>query len=90
MGGLGLSLMTLKDGRASYKGTWSLILDPTQQLAAVHTTFHSSQGPGCVIEKLDFQAKETAIAFLRHLLLHNWQLCDVKNEGESLLLGLSS
>ena len=27
---------------------------------------------------------------LRHLLLHNWQLGDVKSEAEPLLLGLAT
>ena len=54
------------------------------------TTFQSGQGLGCVIEQLDFQAKETAVEFLRHLLLHNWQLGDVKSEAEPLLLGLAT
>ncbi|MEB3326428.1 MAG: hypothetical protein VKI39_01830 [Synechococcus sp.] len=86
----GLSLITLEDGHASYKGTWSLILNPGKKLAAIHTTFQHAQGPGCVIETLDFQAKETAVEFLRHLMLHNWQLCDVKNEAEPILLGLAT
>ncbi len=85
-----LALITLEDGRAFYKGTWSLILNPGKKLAAIHTTFQSGQGLGCVIEQLDFQAKETAVEFLRHLLLHNWQLGDVKSEAEPLLLGLAT
>lgn len=87
-------LITLVDAHAPYKGTWCLMRHTPahrgsrEGLEAVHTTYHPDHAPGCQIERLNLEGEDLARQFVRHLLLHNWQVHHACPSGESLCVGL--
>lgn len=89
-----VALITLVDGHAPYKGTWSLVRHASAPgrglngLEAIHTTYHPHHGPGCQIERLSLAEEQLARQFVRHLLLHNWHVHNVHPAGETLWMGL--
>ena len=85
-----IPLLTLADGRAPYKGTWSLARQTPNELEAIHTTYHRESGPGCQIERLSFVSQDLAKQFVRHLLLHNWHVHSVNRAGEDFWIGLTA
>ena len=81
-------LITLKDGRAPYKGVWRFVEPSPGSVQAIHHTFHRDGGLSCVIERWDFTARDGATRFARHLMRHGWALQDLHEEGEHFWIHL--
>lgn len=77
-----LSLLTLHDQEATYKGLWSFEEPQPGHVMAVHSTFRESTAIGCVIEQRSFSAHKPALQFTDHLLRHGWRVCDLHEAGE--------
>lgn len=77
-----LSLLTLHDQEAAYKGCWTLEEPQPGHVVAVHSTFGESTAIGCVIEQRSFSAHRTALQFTYHMLRHGWRVCDLHEAGE--------
>lgn len=89
-----VALITLVDEHAPYKGTWSLVRHASAHgrglngLEAIHTTYHPDHREGCQIERLSLAEEQLARQFVRHLMLHNWDVRNVQPAGEALWVEL--
>ena len=83
---LSLSLLTLQNEKAPYRGHWHFERSSADNLEAIHTTDHPDRLPQCVIERMQFPGRSQATLFARHLLNHGWAVKQLHEAGEALLM----
>jgi hypothetical protein len=85
-GSLPLSLLTLQNEQAPYRGHWHFERSSADDLQAVHTTERPDRPLDCVIERMQFRGRSQATLFARHLLNHGWAVQQLHEAGEALLM----
>jgi len=80
------ALLTLQNEQAPYRGHWHFERSSADELEAIHTTDHPDRRPECVIERMQFQGRNQATLFARHLLNHGWAVQQLHEAGEALLM----
>ncbi len=83
---LPVSLLTLQNDKAPYRGHWHFGLSRADGVEAIHTTDHPDRLPDCVIERMQFRGRSQATLFVRHLLNHGWAVQRLHEAGEALLM----
>ena len=78
-------VLRLVDPFAAYKGSW--ILEPLESglVRAMHTTYRTQDGTGCLIEQRFFPAHGSVKAFVNHLQLHGWSIVEAHQGAHHLL-----
>ncbi|MFM2081150.1 MAG: hypothetical protein RLZZ124_1699 [Cyanobacteriota bacterium] len=81
-----IPLLTLQHAQTPYRGHWHFEGCGAEVVEATHTTVHRDHLPACVIERMQLCDRVDATRFARHLINHGWDVEQLHEAGESLLV----